>query len=80
MEASISASPWRDTMMAISASVSGLIMGSIMNCPCHMAKICGCWGKQLGGDVGRVAQQFARAEDETDIGLREHAAPFRSEA
>jgi len=37
-------------------------------------------GKQLGVDVGRVAQQFARAEDETDIGLREHAAPFRSEA
>jgi hypothetical protein len=45
--ARISASPWRDTMMAMSVSDCGLIAGTIMNCPCHMAKICGCWEKSL---------------------------------
>ncbi len=41
------ASPWRETMARTSAGRFGFSFGSSTNCPCHMARICGCWANSL---------------------------------
>ncbi len=48
----ISASPWRDTMARTSAGRAGLSFGRSRNCPCHMARIWGCWSNSLASVSG----------------------------